>query len=240
MVVGMFSLVSFTGILRHRRQAREGVIGPVGDSGVNEAESPEEYFPHDDLGKDYDPATANDFSYEDAVLDAKVRLFMRQEYGRIEPPRGVFERLIRLVNGEQAEGRARNTAAWARLFVATYRAFSGQTLSRMLPSGIAVAILVVVGLGSNTPGLLRNSPFSVGAQSTPVAAQAAGDIYQGAPMEAQITQEPRSVQSTLDVMGGEEAYIVTGGRSAVNLPLQVRQAKDPDNIKYNRPRLDPF
>ncbi|HEY0070850.1 MAG TPA: hypothetical protein VGE04_12865 [Chloroflexia bacterium] len=239
----MFSLVSFTGIWRYRRSARrvEAGNGPAG--GVDAAEYSEEYFPQDQLMEEYDPATANDFSYEDAVLDTRVRHFMREEYGRIEPPRGVYQRLIGLLKAQQAPGRAQSATAWARLFVGMYRAFNGQTLSRLVPSGIAVAVLVVVGLGSTTSELLRNSPLAVVAQSTPVAAQTADSLNGSALIEQQITQVPIFEPGGQDVVGGEERYIVVRGGTTVNMPQPSRQAKnteDSDNIKYNRPRLDPF
>ncbi|HVF99055.1 MAG TPA: hypothetical protein VND68_04400 [Chloroflexia bacterium] len=205
------------------------------------AEASEEYFPHDRLAEDYDPATANDFTYEDAVLDTRVRAFMREEYGRMEPPRGMFQRLVWLLNAEQTQSRGQKQSAtgWARLFVGAYRAFSGQTLSRLLPSGIAVAILVVAGLGSTAPELLRNSPFAVGAQSTPMAGQAIGTSYESAPNGGELSPVP-PILPGMDVTGGEEIWNFERERFTVNVPPESRQDKDTDPIKHNRPRLDPF
>lgn len=237
----MFSLVSFTGIWRHRRQAGRGGAKLAEAGGFDVGQTAEEYFPHDRLAEEYDPATANDFSYEDAVLDTGVRAFMREEYGRIEPPRDVFQRLVRLLNAEQAQSREQKQSAtgWARLLVGTYRALSGQTLSRLLPSGIAVAILVVAGLGSTTPGLLSNSPFAVGTQSTPVAGQAAGTSYESAPNGGELPLVPPMLPG-MDVTGGEEIWNVDRERTTVNVPPESRQDKDADPIKHNSPRLDPF
>jgi hypothetical protein len=239
----MFSLVSFTGIWRYRRNARRSEAGHAQAGGVDAVGCAEEYFPQDQLIEEYDPAGANDFSYEDAVLDTRVRHFMREEYGRVEPPRGVYQRLIGLLKAQQAPAREQSATAWARVFAGMYRAFNGQTLSRLVPSGIAVAVLVVVGLGSTTSGVLRNSPLSVVAQSTPVAVQSAGGLSESAPSEHQIPQVPPGVANGQDVVGGEERYIVVRGGTTVNVPQPSRQAKeieDSDNIKYNRPRLDPF
>lgn len=238
----MFSLVSFTGIWRYRRQARKGEARLAESRGFDVAATCEEYFPCDGLAEDYDPAVANDFSYEDAVLDTRVRLFMREEYGRMEPPRGVFQRLVWLLNAEQTQGREQrqHSTAWARLFVGVYRAFSGQTLSRVLPSGIAVAILVVAGLGSTAPALLRNSPFAVGAQSTPVAGQVANTLQDMAPSGGEYTSLPPDAILVIDVTGGEEIWTNERQKNTVNVPLEARQDKETDPVRYNRPRLDPF
>jgi hypothetical protein len=197
----------------------------------------EEYFPQDGLPDDYDPATVNDFSYEDALLDSRVRLFMHEEYGTAEPPQGMFQRVIKLLNPQQATENARPVAA---LFAGMYRTIGGQTLSRIVPSGIAVAVLVVVGLSSSVTSLSHSMPFSAGVQGTPVSELADGTIYMSGPAEEQASLVQALGLSTLDATGGEEAYIVLRGSISVNLPLDVKVDKEPDNPKYNRLRLDPF
>jgi hypothetical protein len=203
---------------------------------VHAGECSEEYFPQDGFPEDYDPATANDFSYEDALLDSRVRLFMREEYEAVKPPQDMFQRVMKLLNPRQAS----NTAAPAtRLFAGMYRVLGGQTLSRVVPSGIAVAVLVVVGLGSNVSSLSHSMPFSAGVQSTPVSELAAGTIYTSGPAEAQTNLVQNIGKTTLDATGGEEVYIVFKFVS-VNRQLAVREVRETDIPKYNRLKLDPF
>ena len=190
----------------------------------------EEYFPQEGFPQDYDPATVNDFSYEDALLDSRVRLFMREEYGAVEPPQGMFQRVIKLLNPRHAPESASPVVT---LFAGMYRVLGGQTLSRIVPSGIAVAVLVVVGLGSSVSSLSHSMPFSAGVQSTPISELTAG-----------LAEEPTNVGqaeglSTLDATGGEEAYIVLRF-IGVNRQLGVREVREIDIPKYNRLRLDPF
>lgn len=236
----MFSLVSFTGIWRYRQQSRRDRAGLEEAGSACKGEHAEEYFPQDRLPDDYDPATANDLSYEDALLDSKVRHFLREEYSRIEPPQGVFQRLVKLLNVEQVQKREQSATWSMRLFSGAYRAANGHALSRLVPSGIAVAILVVVGLGSSTSGLLRTGQFSSGVESTPVAGQSADMLYTSAPVQEPPVAAGTDVLPAVDVTGGEEAYIVLRGTISVNLPLQNKIIRETINPKYNRVRLDPF
>jgi hypothetical protein len=120
-----------------------------------------------------------------------------------------------------------------------YRAASGLTLSRLVPSGIAVAILIVVGLGSNTASLFRTESILVGAQSTPVVEQSLDTGYVNTTL-AQQTFAQEGPQYTLDVTGGEEAYVVVNSRGTVNLPLGNSAPKEIEVPKHNRLKLDPF
>lgn len=237
----MFSLVTFTGIWRHRKQARRDGDRAEEKGRACAGEYSEEYFPQDGLLDDYDPATANDLSYEEALLDSRVRRFMREEYERVEPPQGAFQRLMTLIKAERARGRERSATLFTRLFSSAYRALSGQTLSRLVPGGIAVAVLVVVSMGSSTSSLLRGGQLWVGVESTPVVEHAMDNWFAGASAQEQSESLhlPINPQSTLDVTGGEEAYIVNGGLS-LNVQLQIRGARMTESPRPNRARLDPF
>jgi hypothetical protein len=236
----MFSLVSFSAIWRHRRQGRKSGASLLAHGDVDAGEFSEEYFPQADLPEDYDPATTHDLSYDDALLDARVRHFMSEEYGRVEPSQGVFQRLVKLLNSEQVQSAGPGAPLLTRWFAGAYEVVSGQALSRLVPSGIAVAILVVVGLGSNAPGLLPSTQLLVGAESTPVKAQDVDTLYVNAPVQDTQTFVQESGQSTLDVTGGEEAYIVLRGSMSLNLPYQNREPKEIEAPTYNRLGLDPF
>jgi hypothetical protein len=235
----MFSWVSFTAIWRYRKQfgGKSAALKKTGS--VRASEASDEYFPETGLPEDYDPVTTHDLSYEDAMLDARVRHFMSEEYGRIEPSQGMFQRLMKLISAEQVQSRVRSKTRFAGFFSRVYRVVSGQTLSRLVPSGIAVAILIVVGLGSSTSGMLQNSSILVGAKSTPVIEQAVVSHRTTAPVQRETTNVQTITQSSADVTGGEEAYIVVSGWSTMNVPLLTRHNVEME-APSNRMTLDPF
>ncbi len=107
-----------------------------------------------------DPALLNDRSYQDALLDRSVRLFMQEEYGKLQPPVGVFSRVLRAVEAalqSQRQPKLQRPHLAAQLASAFYRAANGRTITRLAPGGIAIAVALAIGLGPDASQLLRDN-----------------------------------------------------------------------------------
>lgn len=101
---------------------------------------------------EYDPAADNDLSYEDAILGLEIRSFMQSEYGTIEPPKGVFQRIVKAIE-QNLTTQAASTGKQGGYLAAFYRMASGPVSGRLVPSAVAFALLVMV-LGTNGANLL--------------------------------------------------------------------------------------
>lgn len=111
----------------------------------------------------------NDLSYEDALLDSQLRLFLKVEYSHVEPRTGVFRKVLRAI--EDASRPRAGKAAWANTlplntlplknFTAAFRrVLTGQTTMRVLPSGFALVLALSIGLVTNTNRILSTNPSS--------------------------------------------------------------------------------
>lgn len=102
---------------------------------------------------EYDPTIDNDLCYEDALLDSQMRQFMREEYRQIEPPAGVFKRVLKAIETASAIGCGRSTSKQTLLNRSFFNAFrsalTGQTAMRALPSGFAMVLALSIGLSAN-------------------------------------------------------------------------------------------
>lgn len=109
-----------------------------------------------------DSAMLNDLSYEDALLDVQLRSFFRAEYGRENPPQGVFPRLmraIRLVGGEQRTSSKTGMAGQLGQTLATiYRRGICSNMGRSL-SGALVTAFLMLAMGPNISELLNGRPI---------------------------------------------------------------------------------
>lgn len=143
-------------------------------------------------------APPEELSYEDALLDAQLRLFMRADYGGAEPPTGQYAQVERLISQDKEADGSLPLPTLASLpssrpflpplttdvptspFRASrpsgrfYRFLTGTASARLLPGGIALALTMMV-LGSNVSQLLRSEYGGV--DPTPVPPQPANEIY---------------------------------------------------------------
>ncbi|MEO8287284.1 MAG: hypothetical protein ABI670_12740 [Chloroflexota bacterium] len=103
------------------------------------------------LDKGYDPASAYDVSYEDALLGLEIRSFLQAEYGQTEPPAGVFRRIMRAIEQQLATESRKTQPEFIARF---YRAMSGPFTARLVPGAVALSLMVAV-LGTNFPQVLR-------------------------------------------------------------------------------------
>ena len=241
----MLSIVSFISLWRHRKQERRLGSEPLvlGTQADKTGDFGTELFSAGAFPEDYDPATANDFSYEDALLDSQIRAFMQDEYRQVAPPEGIFQRLTRVLRNETVTQQVTAISRRERIFVGLYRAFSGQTLSRMVPGGIAVAVLIVVGIGSSTSSLVRSGQLGALMSSTPESTQVVSTIFMPSPDQQPITiihTEANNVQSGVDVTMGEEAFILIRGGIAYNLPTDKMKGTLIETVKFDKDRLTPF
>ncbi|HYP40163.1 MAG TPA: hypothetical protein VEX13_07360 [Chloroflexia bacterium] len=120
-------------------------------------------------------APPDELSYEDALLDAQLRLFMRAEYDGVQSPGGQYAQVERLITqDEEAAGNLPILASQppstpflppltADLPISPfrpskpsgrfYRLLTGTASARLLPGGIALALTMMV-LGANVSQLL--------------------------------------------------------------------------------------
>jgi hypothetical protein len=117
----------------------------------------------------------DELSYEDAMLDAQLRLFMRADFESVSPPNGQYAEVLLLVSQDKkADGSLpmptsrpspapslQSTSAGlgtspfpaSRPSGGIYTLLTGTALARLLPGGIALALTMMV-LGANLPQLL--------------------------------------------------------------------------------------
>ena len=96
---------------------------------------------HENADQDYDPATNNDLSYEDAILGLQIRSFMQAEYGSAEPPAGIFRRVMRALEQGLTPSRSQANDNWA------FRArliLNGPVTGRLVPGMVAFALVLMV------------------------------------------------------------------------------------------------
>lgn len=123
----------------------------------------------------------NDRSYEDALLDVQLTSFFRAEYGKKEPPTGVFPRLIQAIwlHRERQEKLA-NASAIARFrdslgqkLAAAYRLGARADSGRVLSGGLVTALLLIAMWPSMSRTLPNNNLGTLGLGGTTTAAQTA-------------------------------------------------------------------
>jgi len=145
-----------------------------------------------DADHDCDPATANDLSYEDAILGLQIRSFMQAEYGSVEPPPGIFRRVIKAIERGIAPSRSRANDTLARR---VRLVLNGPVAGRLVPGMVAFALVMMV-FGPNATRFLNPSRAALSLESPavsppPLAQQA----------NLQVTSEPTS--EALDIAGLE-------------------------------------
>lgn len=133
-------------------------------------------------------APPEELSYEDALLDAQLRLFMRADFKGVEPPSGQYAQVERLISQDK---EADNSLILPSLpssspflppsdlpaspFRASrpsgrfYRLLTAPASVRLLPGGIALALMIMV-LGANVSPMLKGEvgPLYVGVNPTPI------------------------------------------------------------------------
>lgn len=111
-----------------------------------------------------DQECENDLSYEDALLDWKLRRFMQAEYGQAKPPEGVFNKVLAAI--KKRESAALSAGSWLKSSVANtlgaiYRAMSRPTAtSRILPGVVAFGLVVLV-LSTNVNNTVFKPTLSI-------------------------------------------------------------------------------
>ena len=92
----------------------------------------------------------NDRSYEDALLDVQITSYFRAEYGKAEPPKGVFPRIIQAIRlHRERQEKLANTSAFARFteslgqkLASAYRFGARADSGRVLSGGLVTALLL--------------------------------------------------------------------------------------------------
>jgi hypothetical protein len=120
-----------------------------------------------------DPPVDSDISYEDALLDSQIRQCMAAEYSNVEPPPGVFARVVQAIHEDvepNAKWRMRaaefiryaSPATWVpaipqsfgALVSALYRPLTGPAMARLVPGVVALTLVMAV-MGAGTSHLVR-------------------------------------------------------------------------------------
>ena len=102
-----------------------------------------------------DPSDS-DLSYEDALFDSQMRHFFRSEFGDAEPPSEIFSKVMLAIRHSQEADRAFSTRpldTWRALIGTACRALAGPAVARIVPSGVALTMMVTL-LGSHLPQML--------------------------------------------------------------------------------------
>ncbi|MEO5953616.1 MAG: hypothetical protein ABIQ44_14210 [Chloroflexia bacterium] len=107
--------------------------------------------------KDTTSEKDNDLSYEDALLDWKLRRFMQAEYGRAEPPKGIFSKLLTAIISPAGALNTTPGSMLQRLALQFYNVLSKPTAtSRLLPGIVAFGLVVMV-LSTNSNNIIINT-----------------------------------------------------------------------------------
>jgi hypothetical protein len=188
------------------------------------------------LTEEYDPRLEGDLTYEDALTDLQIRRFMQSEYGSVEPPAGVLQRLMRALRAESAGAQRAQVimpATLNLLLMGVYRRLTGPATLRLVPALVATMLVLVV-LGANTTEMIGGSArqhlyADVSAQVTP---------------EANLAVEPfdittnRDERYTLKLSTRQEAapYDPAEYRSAYRVRNSQSNAVDSTPTPYDRGR----
>lgn len=113
-------------------------------------------------GNKYDPSTDNDLSYEDALLEWKIKRFMLSEYGDAQPPQGIFGRVMAAIKTQQ--NKTKGVRADLVQFIsgfgrAIYNLLAKPTAaSRIVPSIVAFGFVIAV-LSTGTHNLIFETTY---------------------------------------------------------------------------------
>ena len=101
-----------------------------------------------------DPSES-DLTYEDALIEARLRRFFHSELDGMEAPEGVLDRVLLAIDKQQEQQKAPPHAPYALpgLLSVARRAFTGVAMARILPAGVAV-MLVLAFLGPSVRQVL--------------------------------------------------------------------------------------
>ncbi len=113
-------------------------------------------------------AAGRDMSYEDALLDSRLRAYFRAEYGMARPPSGVLPRLLAAVRAHE-----RGAAAEApRPIVAVLnirRLLRTATAQRLVSGGVAAAVMIAIITSGSYP-ILHSTGHSLASEKSTIAA----------------------------------------------------------------------
>jgi hypothetical protein len=98
----------------------------------------------------------SDRSYEDALLDVQLTSFFRSEYGKQEPPTGVFPRIVQAIRvHRERQEKLASVGMFARWrgvagekLAAAYRFGARADSGRVLSGGLVTALLLIAALPS--------------------------------------------------------------------------------------------
>lgn len=191
----------------------------------------------------YDPTADSDLSYQDALLDLSVRLYMQEEYGSVKPPTGAFRKLMRAIEGRLNMGAdhggqsSRKPAQAATSFLSAFRnALSGQIAARLLPGGVAMALTLGIGLAANA-GHALNAEVAPLSQANSIAPLTVNrQIVVTTPSASNLAI--RANDGLPDVIGYDpyELLMTSKGNSARN--RSIREYIE-DTLMYERDRSSP-
>lgn len=150
-------------------------------------------------------ARLRDLSYEDALLDAQLRLFLRAEYEDVQPPEGQYNQVTHIIaQRSHVEPRPRLLTPLLRGRIYVYRKLTGPVLARLAPGGVALALLLMV-LGTNASVMLRGDRGVLygsydSSAPTPVAEELRQPLFNKA-------GNPEVMQPFVPQRSAEEVYI---------------------------------
>ena len=110
-----------------------------------------------------------DTSYEDTLLEVRLRNYFRTEYGMAQPPSGVLPRLLATVRAHQ-RGAETKAARPLSAVLNLCRVFRTATAHRLVSGGVAAAITISIVTSGSYPVVHVTGSSLAGERSTPAAA----------------------------------------------------------------------
>lgn len=182
----------------------------------------------------YEPSVDNDLSYGDALLDSYVRLYMKEEYGDVEPPAGVFLRVRRSIEQKldaRVTFRSRQSLQMLTGTLHSLRhALSGQIATRLLPGGMALLLILGISLSASTSHLLNGDLALTHTSNT-------------TPLSDQIMLDTQPTETTLTFVGQVSPTVLADSSQTAQEIYDVRtpprRVMQKDPTKNDRSRFGP-
>ncbi len=109
------------------------------------------------LWKQTEPLEINDPTYEEASLDAELRLLLRTEFRSVEPPEGAFGKVLLAINSHSSHSTPIKHSSVQTFTGYVHRLIMGPTAARLVPGGVALVLMLAL----LTPQMIRGEVWGL-------------------------------------------------------------------------------
>lgn len=109
------------------------------------------------LWKQTEPLEINDPTYEEALLDAELRLLLGAEFRSVEPPEGAFGKVLLAINSHSSHSTPIKHSSVQTFTGYVHRLIMGPTAARLVPGGVALVLMLAL----LTPQMIRGEVWGL-------------------------------------------------------------------------------